>query len=122
MMYYDVQEEKNLDFLKDKKSKNSNGFIKFRFFDYGDIELFHIFIEKPSGLMYLDTRGQIFDPSILKSAVEMVTKEVKKMNLIPQINIVKNNSFLQTIATACNFKKIPTLGKFKFTIWKYCEG
>lgn len=120
MLYYDVQEEKNINVLQENKS-DSTGFLRFKFFDYGDVELFNIFISKLSGLLYVDTKGNIIEPSALQSAIEMVSNEVKKWNITPQINISKKNGFLEAIASACHFKKIPTLGKFKFTIWKYCD-
>ena len=130
-MYYDVS--------------NLNDFTRFDIFNYGEECLslncqiqfsqssicykfyqsekdFDISISKSSGLLFINTNGHILDSTILQSAIKIVANEMKKLNLNPQINIAKRNVLLQKIVNACNFKKIPTLGKFKFSIWKYFGG
>ena len=98
----------------------SRSSINYKF--YQSEKDFDISISKSSGLLFINTNGHILDSKLLQSALQIVSNEMKKINLNPQINIANSNVFLQKIANSCNFKKVPTLGKFKFAIWKYFGG
>lgn len=51
---------------------------------------------------------------LLNEITQLVLAEGK----MPQINIAKDNHYLQQLAKRCHYKYVPA-GKFSFNIWKY---
>lgn len=131
-MYYDVSTLPNnltrfniFDFGKeflnlDCHISYDNSFIKFTYLNYK--KNFSITIEKISGVLNIETKFDSSDYNFLQLILKITATEIKKLNLLPQINICEDDLFLQKIAISSNFKKIPTLGKFQFSIWKYLGG
>ena len=131
-MYYDVSTLPNnltrfniFDFGKeflnlDCHISYDNSFIKFTYLNYK--KNFSITIEKISGVLNIETKFDSSDCNFLQLILKITATEIKKLNLLPQINICEDDLFLQKIAISSNFKKIPTLGKFQFSIWKYLGG
>ncbi len=77
-----------------------------------------VFYVTDIGLITIHIDGKNINIEDVAKYLREVTDIVVQKGLIPQINIVKSNHYLQELARKCKYKMV-SAPKFRFNIWKY---
>ncbi len=77
-----------------------------------------VFYVTKIGLITIHIAGKNINMEDVVKCLQEVTEVVVQKGLIPQINVVKSNHYLQALARKCKYKMV-SAPKFRFNIWKY---
>lgn len=77
-----------------------------------------VFYVSEIGLITIHIDGKNINMEDVAKCLQEVTEKVVQNGLIPQINIVKSNHYLQALARKCKYKMV-SAPRVSFNIWKY---